>query len=193
MYVDQSRRLIFIHNPKTAGMSIVRSFGFPSTGVPNKFNHTRPKEAIVWIFQESWSNYYSFAFARNPWDRIVSLYYFQKSDAYGRLSGMSPSHQRAKSLDFNDWMDANIDTPFKSMWFGIPQAEWHAEVSEVFAFETLDQSLPRIAEIFGFQWDQSRENVTGHPAYRNVFTRPDHIDFIASLDRDTISRFGYDF
>lgn len=174
-------------------MSIVRSFGFPSTGFPNKFNHTRPQEAITWIFQQSWANYYSFCFVRNPWDRLVSLYHFQRSDSYARIAGLNLSHQRAKALDFSQWMAANINERHKSLWFGIPQADWCHHVSEVFRFEELDAALPRIAATFGFQWDGSKENITPHPRYQDMFTCQAHIDLVARIDAQTIQRFGYEF
>lgn len=193
MYVDQSRKLIFIHNPKTAGMSIVRSFNFPSTGFPNKFNHTRPAEAIAFIFQQSWSSFYSFCFVRNPWDRIASLYFFHKSDHYAKIAGPNLSHQRAKALGFTEWMNVNIKERHKSLWFGLPQTEWSNSVSEIFMFERLDETIPRIAATFSFDWDGSKENVTPHPHYREIFTHPGHIAFIAQLEHETISRFGYQF
>lgn len=193
MYVDQSRKLIFIHNPKTAGMSIVRSFGFPSTGFPNRFNHTRPQEAITWIFQQTWASYYSFCFVRNPWDRLVSLYHFQRSDAYARIAGPNLSHHRAKVLDFAQWMDSNIAERHKSLWFGVPQADWSYLVSETFRYEDLDLALPRIATTFGLDWDGATANQTPHPHYRTVFTIPAHIDFVARLDHETITRFAYDY
>ncbi|MGC1469935.1 MAG: sulfotransferase family 2 domain-containing protein [Sphingorhabdus sp.] len=193
MYVDQTRKLIFIHNPKTAGMSIVRSFGFPSTGFPNKFNHTRPQEAITWIFQQTWTSFYSFCVVRNPWDRLVSLYHFQRSDNYARIAGLNLSHQRARALNFSQWIDVNIGERHKSLWFGVPQSDWSSEVSEAFRYEDLDTSLPRIAATFGLRWDGALENITPHPHYRSLFNSPSHIDFVAQLECQTIARFNYDF
>lgn len=193
MYVDQSRKLIFIHNPKTAGMSIVRSFGFPSTGFPNKFNHTRPREAITWIFQQTWESYYSFCFVRNPWDRLVSLFHFQRSENYARIAGLNLSHQRAKALDFGQWMETNINERHKSLWFGVPQSDWFHKVSETFRYEDIETSLPRIAATFGLSWDGAQENTTPHPHYRELFTSPAHIDFVAQLECETIARFKYDY
>ena len=62
-------RCIFIHIPKTAGTSVSETlFGRASRHVPY-FEYER---ANPWKFRR----YFKFAFVRNPWDRLVSTYFF---------------------------------------------------------------------------------------------------------------------
>ena len=68
MYVCDEHKFIFFHIPKTGGSSITKS-------LRNNFNvklhhgyHNTPME-----MNDLYGGYRSFAFIRNPWDRLVSF------------------------------------------------------------------------------------------------------------------------
>ena len=67
MFVDNIRKLVFIHVPKTGGTSI--SHTLSTFGEVLKPTHTTYTEAI-----KLFPDYYFFCFVRNPWDRIYSNY-----------------------------------------------------------------------------------------------------------------------
>jgi hypothetical protein len=60
---------IFIHIPKAAGTSVALTlFGEPSRHVPwFEYYQANPRK---------FRKYFKFAFVRNPWDRLVSSYFF---------------------------------------------------------------------------------------------------------------------
>ncbi|MBN2664850.1 MAG: sulfotransferase family 2 domain-containing protein [Bacteroidales bacterium] len=57
-------------------------FEFIKTRRKKKFyNHISAKEIKENIDENIWNTYYKFAFDRNPYDKIVSLFYWRKADA----------------------------------------------------------------------------------------------------------------
>ena len=64
---------IFVHIPKTAGMSICQSlFGNLAGG------HATLADYQIIFAKHEFDNYFKFSFVRNPWDRVYSAYNFLK-------------------------------------------------------------------------------------------------------------------
>ena len=67
------RKFAFIHIQKTGGDSIEKLLRAAVPGL--RFSDPRHKGALRASEEiENWDEYYSFAFVRNPWDRLVSWY-----------------------------------------------------------------------------------------------------------------------
>ena len=83
MIISDSKKFIFIHIPKTAGTSIaaaLRQYQNPKCNAlhSNSFDRKHPttNEIKTHLGEERFNQYYKFAFVRNPWDRVLSNYYW---------------------------------------------------------------------------------------------------------------------
>lgn len=190
MFVDQEHKVLFFHTPKTAGRSLFKTFGFYE-GNDIRLSHFLPEDAIACIFQQTWSNYWKFAFARNPWDRYVSLYEFHRQSEYVAKYN-SYSHKHAKAHDFKTWMFLNKNKFIFSSWFGIPQSSWHRGMDAVYKFEELDYAVREIGDHLPIVEPIQHTNSTIHSSYQSYYDR-DLIDAVREIDNDTITRFGYKF
>lgn len=67
-------KTIFVHVPKCGGVSINRAlFGNLGGG------HTSLEEYLTVFSPSEFLSFFKFAFVRNPWDRVVSAYFFLKN------------------------------------------------------------------------------------------------------------------
>ena len=130
MIIDD-HKTIFIHIPKSAGTSIEEYFGNKSVRIqPNK--HADIYE-VKWKFRNSYNNYRKFAIIRNPYDKMVSWYFY--------LRGILGEHHEV--LEFNEW----VKNPLK-FWHADdpasylkPQHEWIDDTVEIIKFENLNKEL----------------------------------------------------
>lgn len=84
MPIDRKKKILFVHVPKNAGTSITKIFDFKKgvknlTGFEEKtrihFSHLTIGQIKNFI---NLKKYYSFAFVRNPFDKIVSEFFYRK-------------------------------------------------------------------------------------------------------------------
>ena len=129
MIIDE-HKTIFIHIPKNAGTSIEEYFGNESFRIqPSK--HADIHE-IKTKFKNSYNNYRKFTIIRNPYDKMVSWYFYLKKN----LGSYD-------IIEFNEW----IKDPSK-FWhandpisFLKPQCNWIDNTVEIIKFENLNKEL----------------------------------------------------
>jgi chondroitin 4-sulfotransferase 11 len=75
MAVSHKDRLVFIHIPKTGGTSISLALNLRPSPQRRHLGYKNLKNK----HKKDISKYFSFAFVRNPWDRVVSEFFWRKS------------------------------------------------------------------------------------------------------------------
>lgn len=85
------RDFIFVHVPKTGGNSVAAALGGTSPDVPMHL----PRKALP-------ADRPAFGFLRNPWERMVSLYYFLWRSPQKHLPRVEPA--KIKAMGFKRWL-----------------------------------------------------------------------------------------
>ena len=123
---------IFIHINKTGGTSIEKALGLEK-------DHLTASEKKTAIGKQKWKKIYSFAFVRNPWDKVVSHYHHRVKMNITDLGNGKVKFKDWGQLTYNDKDPYYYDNPRMFM----PQVKWISDdqgriiVKQVFRLERL--------------------------------------------------------
>lgn len=177
---------VFIHIPKTAGISIYDYFKAPRA----QQHHNRLFEHYGWD-----ECYFKFAFVRNPWDRFLSCYTYFRNNGRGtpadRFNG-SIVHQfdgfASFVRKFSEVKGRFVDHHF------YPQSYWMDDrLDFVGRYENLHSDFEQIVERLGFDAPVLKQlNSSDHDHYTSYY-QDDTADIVRQHYAVDIERFGYQF
>jgi hypothetical protein len=217
MILSCTHNFIFVHISKTGGMS-VRTALEPFSAEPERFIMRRPPKMVgdgvnplykVWetlllhpkateikkeLPPELFERCFKFAFVRNPWDWLVSMYHFILREPE------AAKHDEVKALgSFDAFVEWVVSTPepfpkgtTRLQSEMITDARGNLLVDFVGAYEHLEEDFDRVARIVGIQTALPHVNQSVHKDYRtyyNDLTRT----LVAEHFQPDIERFGYNF
>ena len=93
MAISHKHKLIFVHNPKCAGTSIINYFDMEDWG---HHNASKSKEK----YSKYWDEYKKFTVIRNPWDRFYSNYRYaimKESYYHSEIETINPNYKKGES------------------------------------------------------------------------------------------------
>lgn len=191
--ISDQYKYIFIHTPKTAGSSIKHT-------LPNgrKIGDTHEHARIIKQWHpDKWDVYFTFAFMRNPWDRLFSMYKF-------RMKKMK------RSESFQEWFQKDLmyteierkqtpkDDPLIPNLMK-PQVNWLKDkngeiiVDFIGQFEYLERDWFYVCDQLELQRTPLPHIQKTSPSnYKDYFT-PYMRDFVAEHFKPDIEMFGYEF
>tara|TARA_R110002020_G_scaffold3383_1_gene15144 strand:+ start:49 stop:585 length:537 start_codon:yes stop_codon:yes gene_type:complete len=175
MIIDKYKA-IFIHIPKNAGTSIEKYFSNESFRVqPEK--HADIYE-IKRKFKNSYNNYKKFTIIRNPYDKMVSWYFYLKRNL-GNYN----------VIEFNDW----IKDPSKFWHANDPisylkhQHKWIDNTVKIIKFENLDKELN---SFFNEQINLPITNKSNHDHYLKYYNK-ESLNIIYDRYKEDFEKFNY--
>jgi Sulfotransferase family len=200
--VSHSRRLLFIHVPKTGGMSMRGALKKVCDDLEDvsQYRHV-PLEKVLRARPEL-TDYFIAGFVRNPWDRFVS--WWAMIDAASKRPPDHPHHEFLKRplwqyvAQFDDFCSFIRDIPNAPERFQRPQLTYLKTVSREADFigrtEEMERDEARLLERVGAppaplpHWNKSPRPAS----YREFFTE-ETAAIVEDHFRIDIEAFGYRF
>lgn len=186
-------KCIFVHVPKTAGTSLQETlFDFSHTG------HFRWDEYRA-MDRKKFSEYYKFAFVRNPWDRVVSAYFYLSKGGRNSSDKKWADEVLSEYDDFNtfvlEWLTPqNIYT-----WnHFVPQTDFifdkqdQMKVDFCGKFESLNEDFLTVSKRLGADKNLKNINKSSRGSYSQYYTEQTKAIVAEVYERD-IRLLGYTF
>ncbi len=149
------------------------------------FKHARPLHLKRLLGDALWDEYFTFAFVRNPWSRIVSLYEYHRR---------RPDRWPLARKSFADWLRAGgTGSVARSMSEFVSDDDGRVILQLVGRYERLESDFARACAAAGLPpLELPHENRTATADYRGYYDDETR-EIVARLARSDIQRFGYEF
>lgn len=148
------------------------------------YNHMPAREIKPRIEPEVWRDYYKFCVERNPWDRVVSLYYWRTRD-------------KKNPPSIAEYVASKAPNSLKRKGRGLYTIGGEIVVDKVCLFENLTEDLEEVRKLVGIPepLELPRAKSKFRPtqkSYQEALGEKER-ERIAKLFSDEIGLFGYDF
>ncbi len=183
----QPYNFIFVRIPKVASSSIRNALRFYSDGRPRKIRTTLKDIKRT----KAYHRCEKFAFVRNPYDRLVS-YYFYHEDVYKRRG------KSAKWKNFEEFISMKYD---QNYW-QFKQLNWITDdngkmlCDYIGYFEDLNSEFKAVCDVFELRPQQlnfinrgKKRNGRLYQQFYNTKT----FDMVTDICKDDLETLGYDF
>lgn len=202
-----SQDFVFVHVPRTAGSSIVRALQphclpqnnsmrgrliyrlrLPALWQQCHFRHHQSMHAINARFPASVrARLLSFAFVRNPYDWLVSLYEYQ------RQANTHRKHTSIRDMDFSTYVRHEIARNKRHQWPLLCSPEGQPLIQTVGRYENLQRDFKTICQHLGLtKVTLPHVNHSRHRSYQDYYD--DQLRAaVARHWRTDLNMFGYDF
>lgn len=145
------------------------------------FHHMSAHQIMWYLNSDTWDSYYKFCFERNPWDKVVSYYYFHEGyKSYKSIKEFLLSGEGGDMRGFDLYNQG-----------GIPL------VDKVFKFEEIEAGLNELSKRFNLQeplklpsYRAKGDIRKDKRHYREILTQ-EEADIIAKIFAREIKYFAY--
>lgn len=215
MIFNKEKQFMFVHVPKVAGTSISKALN-GTTGMFWASNadgerqiistHTYASEIKRFIGPSQFAAYYKFAFVRNPWDRLYSLYNFMVNSKEINRADHIFDQDEAERRGFKWFLLENRMKSTRVRLYGVdvnicqqttPQLEWLTEgdkmiVDFVGTYENLQQDFELLNSRLGLNAKLPWKNKYSERRYQDVYDN-EMIEFVYKYHSKDIKMFNYAF
>lgn len=190
----QDYNSIFVHVPKTGGMSVQRWLLENTNATLAKAK----KHRSLYQLEQTYGKFdYSFAVVRNPWDWCVSWYFFSKERAERRLANPALIQKGKRKIEYNKHVLEMFDKGFDYFVEHTLLKEQYTKVqgvTDILRLENIDNDIKKIKDRFNITSNLPYVNKSSsrEKDYKQYYTSKSK-NIIANKFANDIRMFGYDF
>ena len=200
--ISHKHKFIYIHIPKCGGCSLKDYLEEHCTDELKNTQHDSLKDVLK-DNPKKIQDYYKFTFVRNPWDRIVSLYYFwfnqTESSIFYQWDFKQADFIKNNNLSFHDFVKIinSNDTVFHDKPHLNPYIGFFMEDPSSFDFIGKIENYQKDFEIICDKISITKEriphvNVSKHKHYIEYYDNETR-QIVADKYAKDIEYFGYEF
>lgn len=201
--ISDRYRCIFVHIPRTAGSAIEEAISGRDWWFVNPLTkHLTARQARLLYGKRRWCEYFSFAFVRNPWDKLVSMW---ESNFYRRqrrklrtfkefVRDVNRNRFEQHTLHYHRILDLTPDAQL-SPWDRFMRNQMgQAHVKFVGRFESLQIDMERVFAEIGIPAAQLPVlNRSEHRRQYREYYDDETIKIVADRFATDIKLFNYEF
>jgi len=201
MIVSHKHQFIFVKTRKTAG-STVEKLLYPYLGefdiitgserddTPQK-NTSITNGHLSWrqietAYPQEWRDYYKFTVERNPWDKVVSSYFWHKLIKEERFGTMSfEEYVTTCELLPTDWNNyaRNNHVMVDNVWFYENMGDMYDELNDLFGFDITQED---------YTTTKCKSGIRQIDSYKELHNA-NTIDRVRELFSNEIKHLGYKY
>jgi len=186
-----AHRAIFIHIPKTAGYAVAQALSHQPSHMPySTYENVNPRK---------FERFFKFTFVRNPWDRLVSCYFFLKQGGMTDLDKRFADDNLAAYDTFESFVDGWLTEQniwswvhFKPQFSFICDASMRVRMDFVGRMETIEADFRYVCQRLNVAAELKRRNASEHRPYTEYYSDTLR-ERVAAVYADDIALFGYRF
>jgi hypothetical protein len=184
--VETAVPFAFVHINKCGGSSVEIALGIQK-------DHASARTMRNAMGDDEWARRFTFSLVRNPFDRVVSIYYYR---VRARIAGLEDRHVNINQWIAKVWDDRDPAYLDDALLLG-PAEDWLCEdgalmVDFVGKLETLDEDWKVVTDRLGIDKSLERVNRNARPPYRDVLDTTARAVIEKSFRAD-FERYGYDW
>lgn len=183
--ISDSKKLIFIHIPKTAGTTIKDVLKITDRSVGYHAVHSKVKNR----YKNKWGEYFKFTFVRNPYDRVYSIYSYYKMGK--KVTLVDP---KVIPNTFEEFV-LDLDKNLKILGLDFNQCDFIGdEMDFIGRVETIEQDYEQICELNDLEVKPLPKKRTSkrQADYRDVYT-DEMVEIVTEFFQKDINKFNYEF
>lgn len=189
--ISHAHKFIFIHIPKTGGLSVVDAL-MPYCD-EKEYTHGHPYQSTYYDFCDA-ENYYQFSFVRNPFSRLVSSYTYLKKGGICKYDEKARDRLGLQNKTFEEFVkDFN---PMDSAVHLMPQVRFFnkdIDKVKIFKLENIQSDFSIICDKIGIEKKKVPHiNKSDHRHWREYYNE-ETINVVSCKYAEDLELFKYGF